>query len=519
MRTPSVSKSPNRSQVVRLKSIPAPIGGWNAIDALANMKETEAVVLDNFFPKTGYCELRGGSDEFATDMTGTGKTLMVYNGLSGLNKMFCATESGVYDVSSAGPVGAAVASRTNGKHVCKMFGDGTNQWLIAVNGVDKPLYFDGSTWTEVDGVTTPALTGITTTSLVSIGMLKGRLFFIANDQMAFWYLSAGAAGGALTKFDLSGVAQKGGYLMAMESWTLDSGQGPDDRMVFVTSKGEVMVYQGDNPSSNWSMVGLYETGSPLGRKCIAKSGSDLVILTENGAFSINTIIQTTSSNYSYAVSRKIEEAFNGAARSYGSNFGWEAVIYPAQSAVLVNVPLAEDGTHHQYVMNTITQKWCRFIGWDAESFAVFNNELYYCQGTSVIKAWTGAADQGANIEAYGKHAFSYFGSGTQLKDFKLFRPILKSNGSIEYLIDIDVDYDDNDIIGNISSSSTTFGSVWDTAKWDIAKWGGSSGINKNWQSVNEWPGFCASGKIKVATNSLSVQWISSDYVYEMCGII
>jgi len=523
MRSPAIVKSRNRQQVSQVVSYPSPIGGWNAVDPLASMKPTEAIALENWFPSTGYCEIRGGSSSHATGMTGTGKTLMVYSGLTGANKLFCTTASGTYDVSSAGAVGASVAARTNGKHQHVMFGDGTSQWLIAVNGVDKPLYYDGTTWTAVDGATSPALTGLTTTTLVSLCIFKGRLMFIANDQMAFWYLASGVAGGALTKFDLSGVAQKGGYLMAMESWTLDSGAGPDDRMIFVTSQGEVLVYQGTNPSSSatWGLVGIYQTGRPLGRRCIVKQGSDLVILTQNGAFSINSIVQSTSSNYSSAVSRKIEFAFNEAARSYGSNFGWKAIVYPAQSAVLVNVPITEDGTHNQYVMNTITQSWCKFTGWDAEDFAVFNDELYYCQSTSVIKAWTGVSDQGANIVAYGKTAFSYFDRKNSLKKFRLYRPILQANGNIEYLVDMDVDFDDSEIVGSISNSRAS-GSLWGSARWGISLWGGGSGgrnITKNWQSANEYPGYNAAGKLKITTNSLTVKWLSNDYVFETGGIL
>jgi len=522
MRVPLVVKSPKRQRIVNHRTYPAPIGGWNAIDPLAEMPANDAVILENWFPNPGYCEIRGGSATHATGMTGTAKTIFVYNNLSGNSKMFCSTENGVYDVSSAGAVGASVAARTNGKHQWKMFGDGTNQWLIAVNGVDKPLYYDGTTWTAVDGASSPALTGITTTNLVNVAIFKGRLMFIANNQMAFWYLASGAAGGALTKFDLSGVAQKGGYLVSMESWTLDSGSGPDDRMVFVTSKGEVIVYQGTDPSSSttWGLVGVYETGNPLGRRCIAKQGADLVILTQNGAFSINSIVQATSSNYSSAVSRKIENEFNASARSYGSNFGWKAVVYPAQSAVLVNIPIAEDGTHYQYAMNTITQAWCKFTGWDAEDMEVFNNELYYCKSTKVIKAWSGNSDDGANIIAYGKSAFNYFGRKDVLKHFKMFRPVFRCNGSLNFLSDIDVDFAENEIVGT-SGSSVTSGSLWGVGLWGVSTWGSGSlnNVIQKWQSVNEWPGFCAAMKVKISSNNISVQWISSDYVLETGGLL
>jgi hypothetical protein len=516
MRKPVRNRAAARQQISNFVSYPSPIGGWNAYDALADMKATEAVVLDNWYPQTQYCEIRGGSEVSATGMTGNGKTLAVYNSMTGTNKMFCSTASGVYNVSSAGAVGASVAARTNGKHQYKMFGDGTNNYLIMVNGVDKPLYYDGTTWLAVDGATSPALTGITTTNLIGLFVFKGRLIFIAKNSLSFWYLAAGAAGGALTAFDLSGIAQMGGYLVAAESWTTDSGVGVDDRAVFVTSNGEVIVYQGTNPgaAATWALVGVYNIGEPLGRNCILRVGAELLFLTKNGGYQISTVWTSTGLDYSKAVTKKIQHSFNESAVLYGANFGWKAIAYPAQNAVLVNVPLAEDGVHYQYVMNTITSSWCRFIGWDAEDFALFNGELYYTQGTKTIKAWTGNADQGANINAYAKTAFSYFGQKGQNKAFKMFRPVLSVNGSLNFLVDMDVDFSDSELFGTATYAVTST-AKWDAGIWDADYWSSGLQIVKNWSSPSVWMGYCAAGKLKIASNTLNVQWMSVDYVYEV----
>lgn len=482
------------------------------------MPETDAVVLENWFPRTSYVEIRGGYLNQLTGMTGNGKTLAPYNTLTGSNKLFCLTDSGVYDASSAGAAGASLAARTNGKHQWTIFGDGTTNYLILVNGVDKPLYYDGTNWIAIDAASSPALSGVATTDLIHVNVFKGRLFFIQKNSLSFWYLAAGAAGGALARFPLDGEAKLGGYLMAMATWTVDGGDGPDDRAVFITSEGEVIVYQGNNPSAaaTWAKVGSYYLGKPLGRRCFAQYGSDVILVTQNGTLPLSTALQSAVIDYKLALSFKIENAFNDAARTYGSVFGWKPIVFPGQSALLVNVPKAEDGEHEQYVMNTITKSWCKFTEWDAEDFAIYSGELYFTAGTKVYKAWSGTIDGANNIIAYGKTAFSYFGRKGLQKQFKMFRPVLAVNGNLSFLTDIDVDFQDGPITGTAIYTVPT-AALWDVALWDQAVWAATVDVVKEWTSPDEYSGFCASAKIKIATNSLTVQWMANDFVYEYGG--
>ena len=454
----------------------------------------------------------------ADGTTGTIKTLAVYNKMDGTSKMYAATASGIYDVSSAGTVGASALARTDGKHIYVNFGDGTSNWLIMVNGVDKPAYYDGSTWTAVDGATSPALTGLTTTSIASVFVFKGRLMFLEKNSLSFWYLTAGVAGGALTEFDLAGVAKKGGYLVAGASWTMDGGSGPDDRAVFVTSEGEVIIYGGTNPgsASAWALTGVFDLGKPLGRRSLVKFAGDLILITQQGAYPLSAALQSAIVDNRVAITDIIEQAFNEASRNYGSNWGWEPIIYPAQSALIVNVPISEGGEHQQYVMNTTTKAWCKFTDWDAETFAVYGGQLYFATGTTVKKAWSGQSDGGSNITAYGKSAFSYFSDMGSQKRFSMYRPVIAADGSLSFLTDIDVDFNDTEISGTASYTAISGGS-WDVGNWDEAYWSAGMEVLKEWTSPDENLGYCASGKVKISTNSLTVQWMSADWMYEVGG--
>lgn len=518
MRHPLRSKGASRQSVSVMKTYAAPVGGWNARDALASMKPTDAIELQNWFPRPSYLEFRGGHSSHATGMTGNGKTLMPYNTLTGTNQLFCATSAGIYTVTSAGAVGASVLARTNGKHQHERFGDGTNNWLIAVNGVDKPAYYDGTTWTAVTQATSPALTGYTGNAVedfISVNVFKGRLFFIPKQSLSFWYLASGAAGGALTRFDLSGEFRQGGYLLAMATWTRDGGSGVDDFAVFFSSEGEAVVYQGTNPGSanTWAKVGSYVIGRPLGRRCVIQYGGECVVITENGTFPLSALLQSGDERAQFALSYKIQNAFTDAAKNYGTVFGWRAIAFPKQDALIVNVPHVEDGVHQQYVMNTITKSWCRFTEWDAEDFAIMGGELYFVKGTVVYKAWTGTTDNGDSIEFYAKQAFQDFGY-TQQKHVKLFMPFLVTTGNISYGADIDVDFKDEPINGTVTYATTARG-VWDTSLWDRGYWATSSESVRQWSSPSEWQGRWIAGKIKIVSNLTTAQWMGASLLYEL----
>ena len=514
MRQAIRTKAP-RAQVSEVFSVPAPVGGWNARDALAAMPPEDARTLKNWFPTASEVRLRGGRENYATGVTGIVETLAVYNGMDGTSEMFAVSDTDVYDVSSAGTATAQSVTVTDGKFQTINFGDGTSNWLIMVNGVDDPLYYNGTDWASA-----PALTGVTKSTLVNICEYKGRLYFIEKDSLSFWYLAAGAAGGALTEFDLSSFCNRGGYLMWAASWSFDSGDGPDDALVFMTSEGEVIVYRGTDPSTaaDWVLTGVYYVGKPLGRRSHVKYGGDLVAIVQDGAFPLSSALQSATTDTTFALTNKINNAFNEASQDYGSNFGWEAILYPTEEALIFNIPVVEGLESKQYVMNTITKAWCEFDSWNGSCFVEYNKELYYGYSGGVRKAWTGLSDSGANIVAIGKPAFNYFGSMSQQKRFTMFRPMLRVNGSITYYADFDIDFSDRGISGTITFTSPATG-LWDQAEWDSGRWAGALQVVRQWCSPSNNVGYCASGGIRVETAEHFIRWPASDYVYERGGVL
>jgi hypothetical protein len=311
-------------------------------------------------------------------------------------------------------------------------------------------------------------------------------------------------------------------MMAMDVWTVDGGYGMDDYAVFVSSEGEVAIYKGTDPSAaaTWVKVGLYETGAPCGRRCFMKMGGDLILLSRDGLVSISSLLQSTRVNPSTNLTYKIQTAITDATFTYGSSFGWQPTLFPNQNLVLLNVPKGT-GVQEQYVMNTITGSWANFTGWYANCWERFGEEVYYGTGLSssncVVKAMTGYSDNGANIVGSCVEAYSYFGPRSQLKSFTMVRPVFITNGSFNTTMNMVTDFDSSAIL-SVPTYSGSSASLWGTAAWGSGIWSGGTILDDDWQYADGY-GYSGALKINISSNTSTVSWVSTDYAYQVGGVL
>jgi hypothetical protein len=511
-----------REQTSRMRAVPAPVRGWNARDSVASMKPDDALILDNIFPEASECVLRGGSSNHRTGGTAAVYSLMAYHGSGATNKLFAAAGTSIFDVTTADTSfpAASVSSTVNAQWQHVQVGTSAGQYLICVNGAVNPRRYDGSSWVDMDNT---VLTGSADqTTFIHVNHWKRFVFFIAASSMSAWYLPAGSVGGAEVELPLGGVFKLGGYLMAMGTWTLDAGEGVDDHAVFVSSEGEVAVYKGTDPSSanTWALVGTWRLGRPIGRRCFQKLAGDLVLLTTDGFVPLSRALTSETFNPSVAISDRIRTALSDAIRTYGSNYGWQPIFYPSAPALLFNVPRVSTSSSvlaWQYVMNTTTGAWCRFSGWDAYCFETLNGVLYYGGYGVVRKAWTGQGDLGVNITGEAKQAFSDYGVPGAMKQFKLARPLLQTDGDPGLLLAMNVDYRDDAPTG-VLSAAVTGAPTWAGSTWGGTVWQGGLTTVARWAALSSI-GVVGALRLKVATKDARVRWSATDVVYERGGIL
>lgn len=503
-------------------SLPAPIGGLNARDSVANMQSTDALVMENWFPKTTSVDVRNGYSAWNT-FTGLCQSILVYSGISA-TKVFPCVKSGstfsIFDGSSAGalssPVvggsGPTVEALTSTRFDYVNFGNSGGQFLVAVNGNDVPIQYDGTTWTA------STMTGGTPANYLSCAVFARRIWFFDKNSMIVRYLPIDSITGATTILYVGPLFKLGGSLSSIITLT-DANNTVTDYIGFLSTEGEVVAFAGTDPSSaaTWTQAAHFRIGRPVikGNRGWCKWGTDALVLCADGVYPLRKAIQADSRSGGLSVSDKIRNLINGDLRIHGARYGWQVLIHPTGGKLIVNVPTNEDVASFQYVMNTETGAWCKFTGWTAFCFEVARDTLYFGGSGVMVKADTTANDGSLSILADAKQAFNYLGTRGQAKHMKLMRPILATNGGCNLGIDVNLDYGDSSpsYLRPISSGGgDPWGGIWDAA------WSGAVTAEIHWYGVNGI-GHAVAPRLKAQIDGTTLAWSATDLVYEHGGIL
>lgn len=462
-------------------NLPAPTGGINARDALTDMKPHDAVDLTNVFPEAGYCVVRKGNTPWATGLGDPIRSLMTWNGLTGTDKLFGGASTSVFNVTAQGAVGAAdLTGLTNVDFQWTNIKTAAGAYLVIVNGADDMQAYDGTSWS------TPSITVATSSTFANVCQFKERLWFSVVDSLDLYYLDIQSISGTATVFPMGAVFHRGGYVIGLGTFSNDSGDGPDDYFCIVSSNGEIAVYQGTDPNSatTWSLVGRFDVGLPIGRRCTIRWNGDMAVLTQDGVISMQAALRfSRESQQKAAITAKIQTLFSTYAAAYKDKFGWMQCTYPKARYLIVNIPTVEDSTQIQLVMNTITGFWTRFTNLNGGCWGIANDLLYFGgnDGT-VYQADVGGLDVLAPISWEIRASWQQIW-GPANKRFVMVRPTLLVGSGISYAITIDVDFDDGTPpAGYLPALASTAASMtWDWT-WP-GTWGGTNIIDQRWQTV------------------------------------
>lgn len=474
-------------------SVPSPIEGWDAVSPIADMSPKRAVRLINWFPQPDWIEPRKGYTRHSDTFTGEPvETLAAYHGLTG-DKLFAWSAGSIYDVTSGGPATVTtVTGLANSRVQYINFATTGGNFLWTCNGADNPQYFDGSSWASA------TISGATTGSEIKdVISFKARLWLTANNSSDAYYLPTDSIQGTATVFPLGGLFTEGGYLQSIGTWSVDAGTGPQDYIAFVSSRGQVAIYGGDDPATDFKLVGVFDLGAPIGQRCLTRVGADLAVISIDGVYPLSkAMIFERAAVVKTTMTERIQRVMNQSARLYKDNFGWQLMSYPRGTRAILNVPIAENEEQQQYVMNTLTGAWCQFTGMNANCWELLLDDPYFGGNDGVVYlADTGSTDFNQVMRADMMTAYNYFNTRGNQKRWMMCRPLITTDQQVNPGLAFNVDFQSDAPI-SVQSTQTVVGARWDEALWDDAVWTGEITTKSNWTSVTGL-GYCASIRMVV----------------------
>lgn len=370
------------------------------------------------------------------------------------------------------------------------------------------------------------ITGVTTSNLSFVWIFAKRLFFVEKGTMKAWYLPVGSISGLATSFSLSSIFQNGGELLFGGTWSLDSGDGLDDKCVFVSSTGEVAVYQGSDPAnaSSWGKVGVYDVTPPMGFNATLRAGGDLVIATEGGMVPISEAVTKDSAALSLsAVSRAIEPAWKVEVNARRAK-PWDILKWPSNNMAVVALPVINSSTEaYCFVINLETGAWCRYTGWNTECLGLFNSVGYFGTSDGKIRQMeAGGSDDGMPYTADYVGLWDHLRAPGATKTVHSARTVVTSSADFEVQTSVSADYTVT-LPSPPNSIADYVTSEWDVGLWDVATWdaGVTLTTKSEWSSIGK-TGFSIAPQIQVTsgvTPTPHLNLVAIDVVYEIGGVM
>src|SRR3990172_374306 len=509
-----MSTVPRRASVTKTHeayTYPAPVGGLDFMTPLTQMDAKSAFKASNVLVRNYGLEFRSGWRRWASLIPGEVRTIMPYNpprglGPSAIAKLFAACSDGkIYDVtaqtneSTIPPVSATISGQLEpGEFSWVNFATPTNNFLCVVSAGGGYWTFDAAGgWINQ----TANISGVGSAAAIDFDFVmswKNRLWFIKNLTADTYFLGVNSIIGASTAFDFGPLLVHGGDIKAMASWTVDGGDGIDDKLIIAGSEGDLLIYEGTDPSSAaaFRIIGRWFIGRPPnGRRFMARYGGDLGMITQFGLVFLSRLLQQTgvTVDKDASASFKINPIFANFVRNTVLTQYWEIRYLPQLEAIFINMPDAIDTRNRQWVMDINSRAWSTFDGVPMLTCENFQGELYFGTLDGIVgKAFeenassdgilsTGAVGNDIGIEV--QSAFVPNGDPVRIKRF--LHAALTFQGQLKPSIAAQINPDWG--FGSTPGSPVFIGtdpSLWDIALWDQSLWSGGPEITfRGWFGI------------------------------------
>lgn len=487
----------NKRQTNTAVRVQPPIKGIDARVAISVGDPEHCIYTFNLMPYEYGMRVRKGFREWQIDLDvavgDSVNTIIPFDGIDSAavtDKLFAVTNEGIWDVTNAGGTPVLVyaflvqtpdAGWGNFAHY---IGENEKDVLFYADSENGLLAYDPDTdaWAQATGITGPVVTDIR-----YIVLHKQRLWLIEKNSTKAWYLPIGSTSGTATEFFFGSKFKHGGALVGLYNWTVDGGEGLDDYLVAVSKAGDVLPYQGADPSSanTWELRGTYFIGEvPKGPNIGSEQGGDLYLLSSQGLTAMNGLLQGVDTQYLSANNEspnaKISSILREVIASSLDVYGWSVSEIPSEGSVIITSPRINSGPFIQYVYNMATQGWGFWRGVPINSINSWLGRVVF--GTEDLRV--GYMDvsvdnvtltppegrlNGDAIDFSILTSFQYLDNPAHFKRVRQIRTDFLANQKPSYEVTARYDYNINEV-DDVPFDGVGLESAWDTANWDRAVW-------------------------------------------------
>jgi hypothetical protein len=313
---------------------------------------------------------------------------------------------------------------------------------------------------------------------------KSRVWFVEKDTSRGWYLDVNSIFGTATSFDFGSRMRAGGPLSGLYNWSYDGGAGMDTLLVGVSTSGDIVIYQGTDPTSasTFGIVGTWSVGAvPYGRRIATDYGGDILVLSSLGVIPLSKLVigDPIVDRTQYATA-KIANLFSRLASSARTLQGWSLHIHPEDNALLICVPSANGQPTTQLAMSFATRGWSQYRDLPMLSAGSWNGKLYFgttdgrvCQNTGYLDNVT-LADPNAWSSVQWSLLTAYQNlENSRSKQVQTIRPSITSqtpnpivSATAKYGFDL------SEPPPPAGATAGIIPGTWDGATWDSTLWDG-----------------------------------------------
>ena len=500
----------------RVAHISAPLKGLSRLAELSDGDPMQASILTNWIVLDDRISIRPGYiklGQIAGNLPIS--TLIPYYGTP--QKLVAAAGGHMWDLSGArytdmGPAGSDDWAWTSFSNLSSV------DFTVMCNGVDGVHSWDGTTFVH-ETITVPAgETWILPAKFDKVLSHMNRLWFADSDNLAIYYLPVQQKTGAVELFPLDVLFKRGGHIEALATWSIDGGVGLDDALAIFSSNGEVAIYSGVDPESDFKLVGIFRFDSPMSKNSIINFGGDLYVLTGSGFIPMTTLIRAETETLGKSDMNVIEE-FQEISKSHRDDFGWSVTLNSHTGHAICNMPTGQ-GKYQQMVRKMPGQVWAKWTDIPARCWGWLDNHAYFGSDTGGI--YLGGTeylnDNGAAISADVRFAWSSFKSVAK-KNFKMMRLYTLTDGLPRPFMDLEVDYDNTPPTNQPEiTTGPSGGADWNTATWDVDFWAQSVIPRQNWQGITGL-GRIGAPRIRVSISGAAFSITGVDVIYELGGLM